>query len=297
MSLLLLAAAALPACVQHVELVGDGAARDALLPVLDQRRVPVGEGSADCPPLRVELRREGDRFALAFTDEAGRLQERTASDPALAAALIDGWLHADLARPLLVLPTPVAGPAAAPAADRRAWALAVVGELGRGSNWERGIAARVATGLGPFSAEALARYAAADAEGAGGLAPASHDSAELLVGIRLPLAFGGLLLAPGVALGAGLDSTNRSSCESCTRVVRDEAYVTSAAARAEASLLAGIGIGGAFALEALVGASVTPFGAAPERTPSWAAGDPAFALPGPASARVRAGLGLSWRQR
>lgn len=140
------------------------------------------------------------------------------------------------------------------------------------------------------------RWAAVD--GAPAAAPTDLWLGELLVGAGWPLRAGPAVVAPGLALGIGLDGSERAACgAACTRLVRDGAWEVQAAPRVEAGVSVCWELAAALAVEAAVSGSLTPFGATPA-SPAWAEGTgDAFALAAVPGARIRAGLGLAWRPR
>lgn len=324
MSALLLALTLVAApCTPHVALEGD----EALVRLTDQalRAQGVVVGGRDaCPPLRVDIRRRERDIVLEIDQAGGRRISRTVRDPELLAPLIESWLRADLAEPLLASPAPRshageedAGPGA-PIADAGMAApppsssgeeafrparfdLAARFEIGvgEGGRSEVGAAIELALRLSPAEPTVTLRGASSGELEPPGLTPASSRYAELLVGARVPLAAGPFTLFPALGVGIGVDELTRETCDACGLVVRDDASRGVVGLRTEASLAAVANLADSLFLQLALSAGATPFASRDPTIPSWASehGERAssLALPPPPRYRLRAAAGLAWR--
>ncbi len=170
-----------------------------------------------CRPLRVAVKRHGDRLRCTIRDAHGRTSVREVNDVATAAAIIDSWTRMELASHP---PAPEEAPLPSTAGEPDT-SLAVVevstaarsrlgvgasleaATAGNGSTWV-GTVLRGGVDFGGVWLGALLRVAAdthwsGDTDGA----ERSHSGGDLLVTVDLPQALGGFSVSPGAGAGIG----------------------------------------------------------------------------------------------
>lgn len=213
-------------CAPRAALDGDAAAVERVAAELERLGVAIDRGA---PPAAhdtrcrtvvaaVELDRRGG-IAVAVRDGAQRSEGRVVSDPALAAAWIDSWLHDGFEPSLAAPPPPQQQPAISapglvaqlapttPSYDR----ISVAASYDQmwtddGAGWS-GFSAAACVHVGPFCIGARARYAT-------GLVTtpttaASRSDTAVLATASWSYPIGRMFLSPEVGLGAGRMTTDR----------------------------------------------------------------------------------------
>ena len=210
-------AAAAP-CGPAATIAGEPALVAAIAPILAARALT--DGAPGCPALAVTVSARDGAVIVAF-DHRGQRLERTVTDVASAATVIESFVRGDVAAPLLTPragpppPPPPAPPAPPPApASNRGRVHVFLGPdaaLARdGTRW-LGAQVGACVTLGPVCAAVRHRLATVVAGPGEWTSTLERRAIELLVGIDVPLAIGGVRLTPGFAGGIGqLDTRDRA---------------------------------------------------------------------------------------
>jgi hypothetical protein len=204
-------------CAPAVALTGDDALVTAVRALLGARGIT--HETPRCPAVRATLERRGGLLVVGVDGPDGVPIERSVSEAATAATVIESWTRSDVAAPLLAARTVPALPdvavhavvAASPPAARGIQLLAAV-ETSVASDrtvWQ-GLQLEACIMLGPICVAARLHGGKVISQ------PASWDGfarkgGELYAGIDVPIALGGIRLTPGFAAGYGTMFTHHHS--------------------------------------------------------------------------------------
>jgi hypothetical protein len=215
-----------------------------------------------CEAVQVTIEGGAEDMLLRVRDPAGRTSVRRMASARAAAALIESWTRSDLTDGLMrrpVVPPTAAEPIAdaSPTPTSRAGRATgqVAGETAVGSDgsaWLGGTAG-VCLAMGRICLGPAARFAAAD----------GRRALDGLLAARLPIALGGLTLAPGLAVGYGwhhraADLHQLQADQQLVGVVGETGPVSSHGPRLEGELSLSIPLGASLALELRTGLGGAP---------------------------------------
>jgi hypothetical protein len=232
---LLAGAANAAPCRLVVALEGEPAAVAAIRDQLSSRGISTD--TSTCPGMRTRVERRGELFVIGFTDADGVPIERVVSDPGTAATVIESFVRVDVGTPLLASraipavtvrrdPEPVAPTVAA----RARTGAHVFGSFDSAFASDRtswlGMQVVACIMLGPTCPSARFRFDVVVTGDGTWDDSTFRNSSELLVGIDVPLAAGGWLVMPGVAVGMGGVRTEESSVKRETTGFRGELHGT-----------------------------------------------------------------------
>jgi hypothetical protein len=317
-------------CAPRASLEGDAEAVARVGAELERLGVTVGSASAGCRSVSaaVELDRSGG-IAVAVRDSAKRSEGRVVSDPALAAAWIDTWLHDDfevaaapaIAPPSATAPLVDAVVAVAPTRDPfDRFAVSSSYELARtdsGASWS-GFGVAACARVGELCIGARARYL--DGTESTKLTAASRTDTSLLATASWSQQIGTMSIAPELGLGVGRMTTDRvdgctppPGCDPndptcklppppCTPTsggtnvyVGDGFHTATITPRAEAALRIAIPLFAHVWLDGTAAVTLAPFGHSDTYTPTMAPPGTTpddIALPGEPLAAFQLGIGL-----
>lgn len=265
-----------PACRPVARVGGEPALAAAVVPLLEERGVPLaGAGATACGVVDAVLATQDGRVRVTIIDADGAAVERSADDAAGAATAIESFVRSDVSDPLLAAraapppprqagdrePPPVAAvaaaPAAAPVGHGRAIDLTGAAELGvtgDGALW-RGARVQGCVRVGRVCAGGLVRFAD-DSEARGDSAEllTSRTAFELAFLAELPLRAGGrVTVAPGVRAGVLSVTAERET------LLQGESEDETYAAHVGAGVATAIALRGAWSLRADVAVGYSPF--------------------------------------
>jgi hypothetical protein len=196
-------------CTTAATLDGDPVVLAPVAAALQEHGVAVNvEG---CVGVRARVERDGAQLTVRI-DGGSESITRSVADAASAATVIESWTRSDVVAPLLEIRTPLAEPEASVPIEQRIIVLEprgihvfTAGETSLASDGTMWVGGSVGAcvRLGPMCAAARARFAQVL------LGPHPFDGAidrhsiEVLLGADLPLSYGGVKFAPGLAGGMG----------------------------------------------------------------------------------------------
>ncbi|HUS65426.1 MAG TPA: hypothetical protein VMZ28_12830 [Kofleriaceae bacterium] len=297
------------ACRPVARVGGEPALAAAVVPLLEERGVPLAGAAPACGVVDAVLTTQDGRVRVTIIDADGATVERSADDAPAAATAIESFVRSDVSEPLLAAraapPAPrqtgdhepppvtaVAAPiAAAPGGAGRAIDVAgaaEVGVTGDGAVW-RGARLQGCVRVGRVCAGGLLRVAD-DSESRGDSADllTSRMAFELAFLAELPLRAGGrVTLVPGVRAGVLSVTAERET------LLQGESEDETYAAHVGAGVAAAVALRGAWSLRADVAVGYSPF----PRTVLGArkrAGEPDERLAGAEQLHAWLGLGLGY---
>lgn len=255
---------------------GEPALAAAVVPLLEERGVPLAGAAPACGVVDAVLATQDGRVRVTIIDADGATVERSADDAAGAATAIESFVRSDVSEPLLAAraappaprqtgdrePPPAATVVAAPiaAAPGRAGrtidvaGAAELGVTGDGAIW-RGAHLQGCVRIGRLCAGGLLRFAD-DSESRGDSADllTSRTAFELAFLVELPLRAGGrVTLVPGVRAGVLSVTAERET------LLQGESEDETYAAHVGGGVAAAVALRGAWSLRADVAVGYSPF--------------------------------------
>jgi hypothetical protein len=293
---------AAPACGPSALLEGDDPSLGAVARELEQLGIATAP-SPECASVRVRIEGTPSGLTVRIVDAYGRSSERVTSGPAAAATLVESWARTAVLAPLLPRRAAERPPDRPVAAEAPAIAAPGVAPRSRGgrevslaasaetsvatdrSLWV-GVTAGVCMTVGRACAGVLARVSV-DSEASGDSHARDSDRLEsdVLLGVWLPLRFGRLTLAPGLAFGVGW---LRTSAAHTTSADGDPVDADAGGLRASASVRLSVAVTPTLAVDLGLATDVAPLA----HTGPYATD--AVVLAGEPFAYLRGGLGLRW---
>jgi hypothetical protein len=206
-------------CAPAVALTGDEVLVTAVRSLLGTRGI--ARDSPRCPAVHARVERRGAVLVVGIDGPDGAPIERSVSEVAIAATVIESWTRSDVSAPLLATHEVPAGPAigdgaaeiaaASPPAARGIQLYAAL-EASFGSDrtvWQ-GMQLGACIMLGPICASARV-HAAKVTNQPSSWSGLTRKSGEAYAGIDIPIAIGRTRLTPGFAAGYGSIFTRRGS--------------------------------------------------------------------------------------
>jgi hypothetical protein len=206
-------------CPPSVALSGDAGLVTAVGDLLGARGI--ARDTPRCPMVRAHVERRGPLVVVGIDGPDGAPIERSVTELATAATVIESWTRSDVAAPLLATHELPAGPApgdgapavvaASPPAARgiQLYAAEETSFATDRTVWE-GMQLGACIMLGPICASARVHGGTVISQPSS-WAGLKRKGAEVYVGIDVPIALGRMRLTPGFAAGYGTMLTHRGS--------------------------------------------------------------------------------------
>jgi hypothetical protein len=258
---------AAPPCTAAV-VHGDESLAGAVRRILEARGIATA-GRADCPATTATVRWTAAGVETVVADGAGHPQVQVVSDPMIAATVIESWARADLSADLLESragprvvplrddedpppPPPPVPPATTPAS------FAVTTGVGRGDDasvWLDGtVSGTFAIGAGVHAGALVRTLFDLEQGGDTERLPGGRRGVDVLVTADYPVRPAGLHLSPGLGFGAGWLRTSADHGPDGGRGDDEDL----GGLRLEAHVGCRVPVGRAIALDAAIGANVSP---------------------------------------